>query len=347
MQGLGGTGTQQSQDCSFAAGKVSGAPLRVSWFLVIFFVYQLIDAVNLPGAPLWFRVGQVSVNQILLLVTILCHEMGHGTMARQKGGQIAEVLLWPFGGICFTTRPFGRTAREKLVDELWIVGAGPATHFPMAAVWVAVLALFVASSSHVVLEAPWRHLIPFSGAMGQCVSQTTGCFHTWLGLLVYTSLVQAVQLNVMLFMFNVFFPMYPMDGAKLICCSLQLFFDVSADAAAKVLIFTSVPLALFFIGFALLGAHGGGIQPGITMFLGLMCLAEAWKIYRLMQEGQLQSHPLFELARRQPPAASTTDGPRSSRREEEQRVSSTQFSTLRPFPTDSGRVLGSPAQSQV
>ena len=36
---------------------------------------------------------------------------------------LCEVLLWPFGGICFTTRPSGRNAREKLVDDLYIVAA--------------------------------------------------------------------------------------------------------------------------------------------------------------------------------------------------------------------------------
>ena len=34
-----------------------------------------------------------------------------------------QVLLWPFGGICFTTRPSGRNSREKLVDDLYIVAA--------------------------------------------------------------------------------------------------------------------------------------------------------------------------------------------------------------------------------
>eukprot|EP00439_Symbiodinium_sp_Y106_P050716 s589_g6.t1 len=139
-------------------------------FLVIFFVYQLIDAVNDKSLPLWVRVIRVTGNELLLLLTVLCHEMGHGTMARRCGGTIAQVLLWPFGGICFTTRPQGRGAREKLVDDLWIVGAGPATHFPMSAAWFALLASYVAMCSHVIFPPSWKYLVPFGSAMPPCMA---------------------------------------------------------------------------------------------------------------------------------------------------------------------------------
>jgi len=305
MNGLGGTGAQQSKDCSFAAGSVAGAPLRVSWFLVILFLSQLVDAVNEHQLPLWVRITQVTVNELLLLGTVLCHEMGHGTMARRCGGTIAEVLLWPFGGICFTTRPSGRNAREKLVDDLYIVAAGPATHFPMSGAWVAVLAAYAAACSHVVTPSAWKYLVPFSAVGSPCMDpHWPGCFHSYAGFLTYSFLARAIQLNVMLFLFNVFFPMYPMDGAKLIVCSLQLFCGASARCAAKVLLWTSIPLSVIFIGDALLSAVGksfmgsrGGLQPGIMAYMGLMCLSESYKIYRLYVEERLYTHPLFELAR--------------------------------------------------
>mmetsp|Transcript_5792 Transcript_5792/g.10875 ORF Transcript_5792/g.10875 Transcript_5792/m.10875 type:complete len:435 (+) Transcript_5792:96-1400(+) len=351
MQGLGETGAQQSKDCSFAAGSLAGAPLRVSWFLVIFFIYQLIDAANNTYLPLWVRVAQITGNEFLLLLTVLCHEMGHGTMARRRGGSIAEVLLWPFGGICFTTRPQGRSAREKLVDDLYIVAAGPATHFPMAGAWVMLLASFAAACSHVVTSPAWKFLVPFSSAMSPCVLGGPGCFTTYSGYLCYEFLVQAVQINVMLFMFNVFFPMYPMDGAKLIVCSLQLFCGASAKCAAKVLVGTSVPLAVFFVGRSLMGIGNGGagLQPGITMYMGFMCLSESYKIYRLLQEGRLYTHPLFELARSDTSRITDGNGARlnfSERDDEEAavRAPQVQFSELRAFGGE-GRTLGTGYQA--
>jgi len=332
MQGLGGTGAQQSKDCSFEAGTVAGAPLRVSWFLVIFFVYQLIDAMNNKSFPMWVRILMVTGNELLLLLTVLCHEMGHGTMARRCGGDIAEVLLWPFGGICFTTRPQGRNSRQKLVDDLWIVGAGPATHFPMAGAWCVLLAALGAACNHVALGPTWHHLIPFKPTANPCFNPAIDhCFQSWTGFLTHNLLVQALQINVMLFMFNVFFPMYPMDGAKLIVCSLQLFCASSARCAAKVLVYTSVPLALLFIGHSLVGLRSGGLSPGITAYMGIMCLMESYKIYQLMRDGRLYTHPLFELARS---SAQERDDP-----EVAARASHVQFTELRPF-TGAGHALG-------
>lgn len=353
MQGLGGTGAQQSKDCSFEAGSVAGAPLRISWFLVIFFVYQLIDAFNNNSLPLWVRIALVTGNEFLLLLTVLCHEMGHGTMARRCGGKIAEVLLWPFGGICFTTRPQGRDARQKLVDDLWIVGAGPATHFPMAAAWVMLLASFAGACSHVVTPPSWKYLIPFSSNMPPCgphPNPALPCFSTYLGWLCYQFLAQAVQLNVMLFMFNVFFPMYPMDGAKLIVCSLQLFCGASARCAAKVLIGTSMPLAVLFIGHSLMGMGGGGLQPGITAYMGFMCLMESYRIYSLYKEEKLYTHPLFEQARSD--TERFRDGAGSAARlnnsdrddPEEPAAPQVQFSELRSF-QGHGRLLGSSSET--
>lgn len=356
MNGLGATGAQQSKDCAFPAGSVSGAPLRISWFLVIFFVYQLIDAFNNnQQLPLWVRVVIVTGNEALLLLTVLCHEMGHGTMARKCGGEIAEVLLWPFGGICFTTRPQDRAPREKLVDDLWIVAAGPATHFPQAAVWLTAAVGMASMCSHVVLSPAWKNLIPFASPSNGCISLNTpgmGCFETYTGMLLYHFLVQAIQLNVMLFMFNVFFPMYPMDGAKLIVCSLQLWCNASARCAAKVLVYTSVPLAVVFIGYSLMGLHGGGLQPGITAYMGLMCLMESYKIYQLMKEERLHTHPLFELARSQ--TRPVSDGYGNSvrlnqydRDDEEMAVAAPQvtFTEMRPFGGEGRTLAGGQSSS--
>jgi hypothetical protein len=302
MQGLGATGAQQSKDCSFGAGYVpGGAPLRISWFLVIFFVYQLMDALQLTNAPLWVRVARVTGNEFILLLTVLTHEMGHGTMAKKLGGDISQVLLWPFGGICFSTRPPNRSAREKLVDDLKIVAAGPATHFPQSGVWFVALVALNWSWQLGNLEPTWKLLVPFSQPQVPCFSienKVPGCVESYGGFLLHGFLVQAIQLNVMLFLFNVFFPMYPMDGAKLIVCSLQLFCGTSAKTAAKVLIGTSGPLAVFFIGYSLKGgASGGGMMQGVGAYMGVMCLMETYKIYSLLKQQQLHHHPLFESAR--------------------------------------------------
>merc|ERR1719356_1912520 len=147
-----------------------------------------------------------------------------------------------------------------------------------------------------------------------------------------------------------------MDGAKLIVCSLQLYCKVSAKCAARVLVYTSFPLAVILIGKSLMGLGGGAMQPGITAYMGLMCLAESYKIYRLLQEERLYTHPLFELARS--PTREIDDRGLSTRlndrdRDDEAvaaRAPQVQFTELKPFsgagrPLAGGQALGTPSDS--
>lgn len=361
MQGLGATGQQQAKDCAFDAGSVpGGAPLRISWFLVIIFAYQVIEAVspkNPSDEPLWVRLTVACINEFILLLTVLCHEMGHGTMAKRLGGEISQVLLWPFGGICFTTRPPNRDSRQKLVDDLWIVGAGPATHFPMSAIWLGGLVALRSAWGLIAMEPAWKMLIPLQPLQRPCFSEvivpaTEGCLHTQQGVLFHYFLMQAVQLNVMLFMFNVFFPMYPMDGAKLIVCSLQLFCGASARTAAKVLIGTSLPLSVYFIYTSMSGAmHSAGAMAGVSAYMGFMCLMETYKIYQLYKSETLHHHPLFETARAQ--VRSTVDAAGVSQRlndsaqdDVESRAPTVQRTELQPF-AGTGRVLIEPGEHTV
>merc|ERR1740138_1678710 len=129
--------------------------------------------------------------------------------------------------------------------------------------------------------------------------------HYWAALLWYL-VGSAVRLNVALFLFNVFFPMYPADGSKLLVTSLMFCCGLAPRKAANVLLFVSVPCALLMLGwslFAVIHAFRGGGDPGSSMmqglmgFMGVMSLIEAWKIHKLKKEKLLNTHPLFATAR--------------------------------------------------
>ncbi|CAE8622616.1 unnamed protein product [Polarella glacialis] len=110
-------------------------------------------------------------------------------------------------------------------------------------------------------------------------------------------------------------------------------------------------LQVFFVGRSLMGIGNGGagLQPGITMYMGFMCLSESYKIYRLLQEGRLYTHPLFELARSDTSRITDGNGARlnfSERDDEESavRAPQVQFSELRAFGGE-GRTLGTGYQA--
>merc|ERR1712107_221891 len=103
---------------------------------------------------------------------------------------------------------------------------------------------------------------------------------------------------------NVFFPMYPADGAKLLTSMLMYCCHVRPYTAANVLIWSSSICAIVLIAWAMYSfkssAGGGGMSafsgvlPG---FLGVMALQEAWVIWNLVQRNQLSQHQYFHAAR--------------------------------------------------
>ena len=72
-----------------------------------------------------------------------------------------------------------------------------------------------------------------------------------------------------------------------------------------VLIYCSVPCALYFTGKALFGMYvtsaagqaGSALLGGVTGMLGVMSLMESYKIYNLIKAKRVHTHPLFVGAR--------------------------------------------------
>lgn len=309
---FGRVGQQQANDCTIEAGRIADTPIKVHYFLIAMFVYQVLMAfqqsMGNSSLPLWFFILYAAGSQLLLVFTVLVHELGHGLTARYLGGSIAQILLWPFGGICFSTRPENVVdRREKIKNELKIVCGGPATHFLQAPAWIVIMGIMQASFS-IKLEgegqALYWLLLPFvypnAGMAPMCPSgfdNVANCLpNPWM-LLIWWLCRWAVTMNIYLFIFNVFFPMYPMDSAKICVCTIQLC-GCSARTAAKFLIYTSVPLCiLLFVNGWRSGLSSGNFMTGLSMYLAIMCLMEAWNIHKLMEKQQLHTHHLFEGAR--------------------------------------------------
>jgi len=311
--GFGEAGQAQSRDCAWQPCVICRAPIRVSWFLLLAFFYQLRmaffgDEFNLDLFII------ICGQEAILILTVLCHEFGHGLMARRIGGEIDHILLWPFGGICFSSRPSGITdPKQMLRNDLQVVAAGPSTHFLMTPLWAALLYLLT-EASQAQCQGPctdcldglscviaWanpltRQPAPYLSYYGE--GPLMGKFPS----LVWQLFGRGVRLNVILFLFNVFFPMYPADGSKLLVVGLMYCGGVPAERAACTLIITSTICALLFITYSLhevLNSEGqlSGLASGVAGMMGVMSLMEAYRINELRLKKQLHTHPLFQTAR--------------------------------------------------
>jgi Zn-dependent protease len=107
-------------------GTLLGAPLTVSgwWFVIaalitLFFAPQFRD--SRPDLPDGAEYALSATLVVLLYVSVLLHEIGHGVAARAFGIPVVRIRLDVLGGVTEMSRSAGTPGREAVV-----AGAGPA-----------------------------------------------------------------------------------------------------------------------------------------------------------------------------------------------------------------------------
>jgi Zn-dependent protease/CBS domain-containing protein len=117
---------------------------------------------------------------IAVFACVVLHELGHSVVAQRFGIKVAEIVLYPIGGVA---------RMEKLPkphQELWIALAGPAVNVAIAG------ALFITLKLSGKL-VPWDRMSPAAGH--------------WVQYLLL--------LNISLALFNLI-PAFPMDGGRVL-----------------------------------------------------------------------------------------------------------------------------------
>jgi len=162
---------------------VAGIPIRLHFTFLLFLLW-----IGLAGPS---RAGGLSVLYVLAVFTcVVLHELGHSVVALRYGIPVADITLYPIGGVArIEKRP---TARQ----ELWIAVAGPAVNVMIA------LALWVA--------------LGFEAA-GPLVQNLT---HPGAGLRPFAE--RLMLTNTLLVAFNLI-PAFPMDGGRVLRAVLALY----------------------------------------------------------------------------------------------------------------------------
>ena len=116
-------------------GRVAGFPLTVHWsVLVILWLFTWSLAATLPdtapGHPsiVYWLAGITGA--VVLLASLLAHELTHAIIARREGVKVLGVKLWLFGGIA----RLGGEAKTP-GTEFRIAASGPAMSLALAAVF--------------------------------------------------------------------------------------------------------------------------------------------------------------------------------------------------------------------
>jgi len=133
----------------------------------------------------------MAISMAALFTLVLLHEFGHCFACRAVGGDADDILMWPLGGLASCDPP------RRWKAHFITTAGGPAVNLAIVPLTCAALAL--AGHSDAILFNP---LAP-AAAVGVFASY-------WLVALWWTHYI-----NILLLLFNVLLPMYPMDGGRL------------------------------------------------------------------------------------------------------------------------------------
>lgn len=149
---------------SLRLARVRGIDVRVhpSWVVVGLLVTASLGAlyfpVALPDAAPTFHLLLGALASLVLLASVLVHELAHSLVARRYGVEVRSITLFLFGGVSDLA---GEPPDPRA--ELVIAAAGPLTSLGAAA---ALLAALVASASHPEVGALLEYAMVVNALLG-------------------------------------------------------------------------------------------------------------------------------------------------------------------------------------
>ena len=239
---------------TFPLFRVFGIQVRMHWTLAIMIAGLLIQG-SVAGELRWR-----AITMGILFLSVLFHELAHCWMARRRGGHAEEILLWPLGGMAYV----GHSGSAS--DELKVAGVGPLSSLLLGGVC---LGIFSATG----VAWRWDYANPFAA--------------WWFGDLreVHNFLLHAFRLNVILGLFNLCVPAYPLDGGRVLFAFLTM--RHGRRRAAELTSVIALP-----IGVAL-AVWGMAQKEFYLLLIGAWVLYESFQLRWLIRMGELEAHPGF------------------------------------------------------
>jgi Zn-dependent protease len=137
-------------------GRVAGFPVSANWsVLVLLWLFAWSLAATLPSMMPGYHSGAYwsagVVGAVVLLLSLLAHELSDAVVARRAGMQVASVTLWMFGGI---SRISGEVRSPR--TQFWIAFSGPVTSLVLSGAFaVAAIGLRGAAAAPLVIGVAW------------------------------------------------------------------------------------------------------------------------------------------------------------------------------------------------
>eukprot|EP01083_Nonionella_stella_P081822 225615_1 len=259
---------------SWRIGTISRIPIYLHYTLPLIWVIEML---MIPFQMLkWAPKGEglqifgwgtliASCYCVGLFLSVLGHELGHAFVARSfEGGSVDSILLWPFGGLTFCGS--GRTWKQQVLISL----AGPAFNVLLTVGWLIPLILTATKDCSGIFFLSYCP-IPSS---------------------IVRQLIHAQFLmNLTMSLFNLFVPVYPLDGSKIAACILTRKFSIKTSAIIM-MFWASIAVAMLCAAMVMFETFRGGFFGFMILWVAL----QAYQMFTSYQANELHNHPVFRSA---------------------------------------------------
>lgn len=244
---------------SFQIGTIKKIPIRlhftllfvslvVVWALATMLMPQLYPGLNISA---YWMMG--IAGSIILIVSVLLHELAHSIIAQRYGLHVREIVLYVLGGVSVIEEQ--EEASKDFHKEFRISVVGPIASFVIAAIFAISFILVISASAGLTVATT---------ATTTTVSDITNANFTYTsiaaGLFQYGALV-----NVILGGFNLI-PIFPSDGGRIlrsILLSKKKDYYNSTKSTVRIGIVTSYLL----MGFGFFNLISGSLISGTWILI--------------------------------------------------------------------------------
>ena len=258
---------------AFSIGTWFGVPITIHYS---FFLVTLLSVIVSIRHLSWqITLYEFIIMGPILFITILIHEFGHIKMSQRLGGHAVEIILWPLGGLAVSSSPNPATPQNMLL----VAAGGPATHIVQMFFWIILAIVFQALGD----GAGWgvNYNVIHNGNVGDYFAMIA---------------VGALYLNLILFLFNLLIPAYPLDGGQIFASAL-LMCGLPASTAAMITSIAGMIIAALLFVYALFSLFIT-LNPFsiLNMLVAAWIFRSSYELYKMYENGTVMNHPLFRTA---------------------------------------------------
>lgn len=288
---------------SLQIAKVKGIPIRLHFTLGIVFAliawtlavsYMPLFYPGLPQSAYW---AMGILGAIILLVSVLLHELSHSIVAERYGFKVRQIILFVFGGVS----DIRDEPKEEYKKEFMIAIVGPISSFALAGLfavaWFVMVQVGTNTTTTSQMNTPLFALPqPQQQEQGQTSTPPAGTSDQWvIGSIAQGIMRYGIIVNILLGAFNLL-PAFPLDGGRVLRAGLMRWRGNYHDAT-KIAVKVGVWISYGLMAFGFLTIFTGSFTGGIWLILIAWFLQSGAQSYLQQHEitGALSGVRLYQI----------------------------------------------------